>query len=202
MSKDFFAKKAGSYEADKNRVDNVSNIANTILQKINFQPAMHIMDFGSGTGLLLEKIAPYVAKITAVDISQSMNAQLKNKRDSLPCDLDVLEMDLSQSELPTRFDGIMSSMTLHHIQDIDAMLVKLLSHLNDGGFLAIADLDTEDGSFHKEDTGVHHCGFDRKALEARVRSAGFINVETHDASIVLKPYGQYGVFLLTASKPV
>lgn len=201
MSKDFFANKANSYEADKNRVNNVANIANTILQKINLQPAMHIMDFGSGTGLLLEKIAPYVSKITAVDISQSMNRQLRSKQDSLPCELDIVEMDLAQTELPTSFDGIMSSMTLHHIQDIDAMLGKLLSNLNAGGFLAIADLDTEDGSFHKEDTGVHHCGFDRGALEARVRQAGFVDVETRDASIVSKPYGQYNVFLLTASKP-
>lgn len=201
MSKDFFANKANSYEADKNRVNNVANIANTILQKINLQPAMHIMDFGSGTGLLLEKIAPYVSKITAVDISQSMNRQLRSKQDSLPCELDIVEMDLAQTELPTSFDGIMSSMTLHHIQDIDAMLGKLLSNLNEGGFLAIADLDTEDGSFHKEDTGVHHCGFDREVLEARVRQAGFVDVETRDASIVSKPYGQYNVFLLTASKP-
>lgn len=202
MNKDFFEHKAHTYESDKNRVDNVSNIANTILEKVNFKPAMHIMDFGSGTGLLLEKIAPYVEKITAVDISQSMNQQLDSKRDSLACELDILELDLAQSELTSTFDGIISSMTLHHVQDIDAMFSKLLTNLNEGGFLAIADLDTEDGSFHTEDTGVFHSGFDREMLELRVRDAGFIDVETHNASVVLKPHGQYDVFLLTATKPV
>ena len=202
MSNDFFAHKAGNYESDKNRVDNVANIANTLLQTVTLDPAMHIMDFGSGTGLLLEKVAPYVGKITAVDISESMNQQLDNKRSSLPCELDILALDLDQDGLAETFDGIISSMTLHHIKDVDAMFRKLLTNLNSGGFIAIADLDTEDGSFHTEDTGVHHFGFDRKDLESRVRDAGFVDVETHNASIVVKPHGHYDVFLLTAKSPV
>ncbi len=201
MSNDFFAHKADVYEKDKNRVDNVNNIAKTILDKITFAPNMEIMDFGSGTGLLLEKIAPFVKKITAVDISESMNQQLDKKRALLGCELDIVAMDLASSDLPQKFNGIISSMTLHHIEDIDVILTKLMGNLSEGGFLAIADLDTEDGSFHTEDTGVHHFGFDRTYLEKRALDAGFVDVATHSASTVIKAHGQYGVFLLTARKP-
>ncbi|WP_372986705.1 methyltransferase domain-containing protein [Marinobacter sp.] len=83
MSKDYFAHKADTYEQNRDRVDNVTNIANTILEKAHIDPSMHLMDFGSGTGLLLERIAPHVQKITAVDISPSMNRQLSEKRASL-----------------------------------------------------------------------------------------------------------------------
>ena len=70
MSTDYFQNKSKDYEKDKNRVNNVKNIAETIKQNISFHKSMHIMDFGSGTGLLLEEIAPLVNKITAVDISK------------------------------------------------------------------------------------------------------------------------------------
>ena len=57
MPKDHFAEKASSYEQNRERVDNVAQIARAISNAIQFQPAMELMDFGSGTGLLLERIA-------------------------------------------------------------------------------------------------------------------------------------------------
>ena len=200
MSNDYFEHKADSYEQVKSRVDNVENIANSILNNVKFSKAMHIMDFGSGTGLLLERVAPFVDKITAIDISKSMNEQLNNKRENLGCELEILEMDLSKSRLDKKFDGIISSMTMHHIEDIKSMFTKLYSLLNDDGVIAIADLDLEDGSFHTEDTGVFHFGFDRQTFLNSATEAGFKNVKVTSASTVHKPQGNYPVFLLTGNR--
>lgn len=197
MTKDYFEHKAGSYEQSKNRVDNVENIANSILRAVKLDKTMHIMDFGSGTGLLLERVAPHVAKITAVDISQSMNRQLLEKQGRLGCEIETMEVDLEQSEVEQKFDGIISSMTLHHIKEIGTMIAKLHSMLNENGFIAIADLDTEDGSFHAEDTGVFHSGFDRDEIIKVAQEAGFRNVAVSSASVVHKPQGDFPVFLLT-----
>ena len=199
MSNDFFQNKAASYEQDNHRVANVETIASAILSRIDFKPDMEIMDFGSGTGLLLEQIAPSVRSITAVDISQSMNQQLEQKRNSLPCELKIIEKDLTNSDLNRKFDGIISSMTLHHVDDLKSMFAKLHSMLKPGGFIALADLETENGSFHKEDTGVFHFGFSDKELIDFATGSGFSNVEVNPASTVHKPYGDYPVLLLTAS---
>lgn len=198
MNHDYFQHKASSYEQNQSRVANVENIAHSILSQITFEQNMHIMDFGSGTGLLLERIAPYVNKITAVDISHSMNQQLAQKKDDLACDLDMLAIDLSITDLEDTFDGIISSMTMHHIEDTKAMFAKFHAMLNENGFIAIADLDLEDGTFHKEDTGVFHFGFGRDRLLEIAREVGFKNVSICDASTVHKPQGSYPVFLLTA----
>ena len=198
MSNDFFKHKAESYEQDNHRVENVATIASSILSRIDFKPDMDIMDFGSGTGLLLEQIAPFVRSITAVDISKSMNQQLNKKRTSLDCELEIIEMDLTKSNLDRKFDGIISSMTLHHVDDLKSMFDKLHSMLMPGGFIALADLETEDGSFHTEDTGVYHFGFSRKELMDLATGAGFSQVEVNPASTVHKPYGDYPVLLLTA----
>ena len=110
MSKDYFEQKAESYDSDASRVSNVDNIANSILSSIPFNKNMHIMDFGSGTGLLLERVAPFVKKITAVDVSEAMCKQLSEKIKNLDCEVEILQLDLSKTKLDMKFDGIISSM--------------------------------------------------------------------------------------------
>ncbi len=199
MSNDLFKHKADSYEKADYRVENVANIARSIISRINLEPDMNIMDFGAGTGLLLEKIAPAVGCILAVDISQSMLEQLDKKRAGLGCELELIEMDLSSSHLDRKFDGIISSMTMHHVDDTDAMFKKFHAMLNSGGFIAIADLETEDGSFHTEETGVFHLGFDRNEFVELAAAAGFGGIKVTVVSTVHKPQGDYPVLLLTAT---
>jgi hypothetical protein len=66
-------------------------------------------------------------------------------------------------------------MTLHHIPDIDGILGRFHALLVPGGRLCVADLDTEDGSFHGPGAKVH-LGFDRGDLAARMVRAGFTGV--------------------------
>ncbi|MFO1194682.1 MAG: class I SAM-dependent methyltransferase [Rhodoferax sp.] len=197
MTIDHFARKAGSYEQDPNRVGNVQTIAGAIRGVFQLDRSMHLMDFGSGTGLLLEGLAPHVARFTAVDVSPSMHAQLRAKQDRLGCPLEMIEADLERVDLDRTFDGIVSSMTMHHIRNIEAMFGKFHAMLREGGFIAIADLDQEDGSFHTEDTGVHHLGFDRAAIAASATGAGFRQVQVTTASVVQKGGRGYPIFLLT-----
>lgn len=200
MNKDYFEQKAESYDKNANRVSNVDNIANSIISSIPFNKNMHIMDFGSGTGLLLERVAQFVKKITAVDVSEAMCKQLNQKIKNLDCEVEILQLDLTKTKLDMKFDGIISSMTMHHIKDTQAMFNDFYTMLNDNGVIAISDLDTEDGTFHTEDTGVFHFGFDRKEFQDKAIAAGFKNVKIITASIDEKPHGKFPVFLLTGNK--
>lgn len=200
MVPDHFAHKADTYEQNRKRVENVSNIGDAVLATCALEPTMHLMDFGSGTGLLLEQVAAHVAKITAIDISPAMNQQLREKLDRLACQVEIIETDLEKHSLAQQFDGIISSMTMHHVANVPAMLEKFHQMLKPGGFIALADLDTEDGSFHSEDTGVFHNGFDRTDFARQAEAAGFQSVQTVFASVIKKPHRDFGVFLLTAVK--
>jgi len=200
-TKDYFSEKSKVYETEPARVDNVTNIADAILNKLTYDKiTTHVMDFGSGTGLLTTKVAPHVRKITTVDISPSMNEQLRSKKDSLPCELTMLELDLSTAELDETFDGIISSMTIHHVEDTLALFQKFHRLLNSGGTIALADLDTEDGTFHSDDTGVFHFGFDQEEFATLAKKAGFEDVNIEIVSVAKKPYGEYPIFLLTGYK--
>ena len=173
VQKDYFLEKAKDYDTHKPRTENVENIAHGILKESFFSKEMSVMDFGSGTGLLLSEIAPYVKTITAVDISASMNEVLRSKKDTIKCELELIETDLTKETINKSFDAIVSSMTIHHIKNVLELFKKFYSLLNKNGFIAIADLDLEDGSFHTTDTGVFHFGFDREEFLNTAKKAGF-----------------------------
>jgi cyclopropane fatty-acyl-phospholipid synthase-like methyltransferase len=197
---DHFEHKSKSWDMSSMRVKNAKGIAELIVKNIKLNKAMKLMDFGAGTGLLSYFIAPFVSKITAVDNSPSMLLEFKNKCNEFVCETEVIEKDLSKDTLDEKFDGIISSMTIHHLEDIVALFKKFYNMLNDGGFIAIADLDTEDGSFHSDGTGVFHHGFDREVLEAIAEEAGFKEIHFELASTINKPHATFTVFLMTAVK--
>ena len=197
-SEDKFAHKAKEYDALQRRLDTANAIANKIKENINLTKETHIIDFGSGTGLLLEALSNDIGKVTAIDISPSMTNILREKE--LPCKLDIKELDLTKQELDIQVDGIVTSMTMHHIKDIEAMLKKFSKMLKPNGFIAIADLESEDGTFHSTDTGVEHLGFDKEEFKKIVEQNGFKNCKIETATKISKPHKDFNIFLLTAIK--
>ena len=198
--KDHFAYKAKEYETEIRRTNNVLNIADGIKDKIVFKNTDHIIDFGSGTGLLTQEFAPYVKKITAIDMSKSMTEILRAKENSFKCELEIKEIDIITYKTNNKYDGIISSMTIHHIEDIEKLFKQFYSILNDGGAIGLADLETEDGSFHSVDTGVFHFGFDKDEFLQIASKVGFKNLKIQTISVVEKPYGKFPIFLLTGVK--
>ncbi|QIR76057.1 methyltransferase domain-containing protein [Sulfurospirillum diekertiae] len=200
-SKDYFHEKSKTYEKEVTRTNNVKNIGEAILERLIYdKTTTHVMDFGSGTGLLTEQIAPFVRKMTTIDISPSMNEALRAKKEQLPCELEMLEIDLVNTEVDATFDGIISSMTIHHVEDVQALFHTFYRLLNSGGTIALADLDKEDGTFHTEDMGVFHFGFDQEEFATWAQKAGFEDVTIEIVSVAKKPYGDYPIFLLTGRK--
>jgi tRNA (cmo5U34)-methyltransferase len=197
---DHFAHKSKSWDMNSKRVQNAKGIAELIVNNIKLNKLMEIMDFGAGTGLLSYFVAPYVEKIVAVDNSPSMLQEFQNKCGQFSCNTEVVEKDLSTDTLDRKFDGIISSMTIHHLEDIPALFSKLYDMLDDHGFIALADLDSEDGTFHSDNTGVFHYGFDRQMLAQYAQEAGFKDVTFSLANKISKPHAEFTVFLMTAMK--
>ena len=200
MVVDNFAHKSKSWDMNSKRVQNAKSIAELIIENVTFSSTMKVMDFGAGTGLLSYFVAPHVETIVAVDNSPSMLEKFKEKSSEFACKTEVLELDLSQNNLEEKFDGIISSMTIHHLEETKALFEKFYNMLNKDGFIAIADLDSEDGTFHSDNTGVFHFGFDRKELEAIAKEVGFKEIRFELASTINKPHNDFTVFLMLGWK--
>jgi len=198
--KDFFAFKANDYEKDVRRTGNVADIADGILKEVNFTTDDHVMDFGSGTGLLTQEIAPYVKKITCIDMSKSMTDVLRTKEVDFACELAIKEIDITKVIIDETYDAIISSMTIHHVKDIKKLFEQFYNMLESDGIIALADLETEDGTFHSVDTGVFHFGFDKEWFLNIAKEVGFKNLKIQTISVAKKPYGDFPIFLLTGNK--
>jgi cyclopropane fatty-acyl-phospholipid synthase-like methyltransferase len=198
---DLFAHKSKNWDMNSKRVKNAKSIAELIVKNIKLDKEMKLMDLGAGTGLLSYFVAPFVGKIVAVDTSPSMLREFESKCDDFACETEVKNIDIVKyDEKNEEFGGVISSMTIHHIEDIPALMKKLYDMVEKGGFIALADLDIEDGSFHSDNTGVFHYGFDRQKLTEYAKEAGFSDVTFSTASTINKPHADFTVFLMTATK--
>lgn len=197
MLHDNFKDKAKDW--DKNSNTNTKTVGGAILEKISLHREMELLDFGTGTGILGFEIARHVKKIYGVDTSHSMLEELRAKnRPELS--IEPLYQDIITSPLQRTFDGLISSMTLHHIEDLHRFFSTIHTNIQEDGFIAIADLELEDGNFHSDNSGVFHFGFDTDKLCHIVKFCGFKDVECVQVNTIKKPNHEYGVFLLTARK--
>lgn len=210
VDREHFDEKAATWD-DPARTTRAAAVAERILQRVPMGPDSHVLDFGSGTGLLGFHLLPRAGSVTFADPSEGMLAQVEAKLEGLEHGTGRTHLfDPERPALPRAYDAVVSLMTLHHVHDPAATLAFLVEHLEPGGWLAVCDLDREDGSFHDEgDLRVHH-GFDRDALAAKLRELGLEEVETSTAWVMTKdgPDGprEYPLFLLTArdrgSRPI
>ena len=194
-----FDNRAKDWDKKDVRVNGAKVIADAIEKKIHLREDMEIIDFGVGTGLLGFEIAKNVKQVYGVDTSEGMIQTLKEKNSDtlhiVPIHQDIIEKPLTQM-----FDGLVSSMTLHHVKELEAFFNMLYNILKDDGFLAIADLESEDGTFHSDNKGVHHFGFDEENLKEIVQKSGFKEVCIEKINTIAKPHRNFGIFLLTARK--
>jgi ubiquinone/menaquinone biosynthesis C-methylase UbiE len=161
-----------------------------------------VLEYGAGTGLVTQALADRVGPVTLADSSAGMRAVLHEKiaAGALPESARVWDLDLERQPAPDeRFDLVVSSMVMHHVKDPAGVLSGFASLLDPGGQVCIADLDSEDGSFHTYDFGGHH-GFDRDEIAAALEAAGFTDVRTQDCTEIHKEGRAYSVFLATGAR--
>jgi putative AdoMet-dependent methyltransferase len=197
---DLFKERAETYDSRDIAKELSTGIGATLLKEIPFHDGMEVMDFGAGTGLICSHVAPLVKKITAVDISESMLDKLMSKQE-LQGKVETVCQDIMETPLDEKFDLIMSAFALHHVEDTDRLIQSLANHLKPGASIALADLDTEDGSFHPEELkGVFHLGFNRDTLKVILEQQEFKNIDFKTAFSINRDGKDYSVFLVVATK--
>ena len=201
-----FDERAKDWDSDPDKVQRARMVANAIRKTIPLSTGMKALEYGCGTGLLSFALQSDLGQITLADTSQGMLDVLNEKIVSADVtNMHPVRLDLSSDPLPAeQYDLTYSLMTLHHIHDVKSMLVKFRDLLTPKGYLLVADLDKEDGSFHTDGTTDVHLGFDRNELQRIVEATGFRNVSFSTTYEIKKKIGNeekaFLVFLMTAQK--
>lgn len=176
-------------------------IAGELEKMIPINHSMKALEYGAGTGILSFLLKDRFSEITLMDNSQEMIKMCVEKTEyHRTKHIIPLWFDLEHRNFDGKFDIIYNQMVLHHVSDYEAIIYTFHSILNPEGYLAIADLYTEDGSFHGPDVKVH-LGFDPEKLTEILMIAGFTNIKYQTCFEVERESGKkYPVFLLVARK--
>jgi len=203
MSSEHFNKEAVNWDNNPEKTARAKIFAKKIINCIKPSKKMKALEFGCGTGLLSFQLKNYFDEITLVDTSEGMIQVLKEKVKQLkvknfkPYLIDVLEDSTSISKM----DVIYTLMTMHHIEDTNKAAKIFNSLLNKNGFLCIADLVEEDGTFHPTSQNfIGHKGFNKIDLTKLLDNNGFEVVHYAICYEIEKNDKRYPLFLLIAKK--
>jgi ubiquinone/menaquinone biosynthesis C-methylase UbiE len=201
-----FDEKAKTWDSDPEKTVRARTVADAIAKSVPITPDFSAFEYGCGTGLVSFFLSPLLNRIVMADSSKGMLDVLREKiAGGKITSMHPIELDLTLMEAPSeKFNLIYALLTLHHVSDVDRILKVFYSMLTSPGYLCIADLDKEDGSFHGTNfTG--HKGFNRKELYDKTEKIGFRNVRFNTVTELTKHTESgkkkaFPLFLMTAGK--
>lgn len=199
-----FDDEAATWDDDPGHEERQVAVARAIVESLPLGPETRALDIGGGTGRLSILLADRVGSVVVTDPSAGM-VQVASQRieeAGLGDRFRAVQADLTTDRIDGVHDVAWSSMALHHVRDLDALLRSVAGLLADGGRLAIADLDEDpEGAFHADKVDFDgHDGFNREQLSEQLGRAGFGDVNFVDATSIVKNDREFGVFLCTATK--
>ncbi len=175
-----------------------------IVNKVKLGSENHVLDIGTGTGLLMIHFIENVKFITGIDNSKAMLKMLENKITNAGIknvSLQYFDADIDRLT-DNIYDLAISNLTFHHLNHPDEFLKEVYKSIKPGGKICIGDLESEDGTFHDDNTTnyVKHFGFDKENFNTWLKNAGFINTEVKTVFEIEKNDIKYPVFLAYGEK--
>jgi len=142
------------------------------------QPGRLAADIGAGSGFVTEGLIQKGLKVIAVDQSEAMLAEMRNKL----ADSDGIDYRVGEAEtLPITdetVDYVFANMYLHHVGSPPAAIKEMVRVLNAGGRLVITDLDEHTFEFLRTEQYDRWLGFKREDVERWFVEAGLRRVGT------------------------
>ena len=197
-SQEFFASSAGQW--DKVRDELFGSRFHFAALAGLLDRSWVVGDLGCGTGQLSAAIAPFVARVVAVDASAAM---LQTARRRLR---DVNNVDLRRGELESlpiddaRLDAVTMMLVLHHLPEPGKALAEAARVLKPGGRALIVDMLPHDREHYRQQMGHVWLGFSEDQTHRLLEAAGFEAIRI----VPLPPDSSVkgpALFVSTAQKP-
>jgi ubiquinone/menaquinone biosynthesis C-methylase UbiE len=140
----FWTRRAVSWDHGAGNNPGLVKVVNQVVEQAAGAPEDHAVDLGCGSGQVTLALAPKVASILAVDISDKMIRLLvDNARSAGITNVQGRATPVEQLEFaPSSVDVIVSNYALHHLRDADkpVLVQRAYGWLRPGGRLVIGDM--------------------------------------------------------------
>ena len=144
------------------------------------QPGRIAADIGCGTGFITEGLVQKGLKVIAIDSSQNMLSEMKQKFAGLLAGQDLIEYRLGEAgSLPIQdetVDYAFANMYLHHVELPPEAIKEMARILKPEGILVITDLDCHSFEFLKREHNDRWMGFTRDDIKRWFEAAGLRDI--------------------------
>ena len=174
-SQQFFASAAAQW--DKLRQDLFGRGSHLLALPALLDSSWAVGDLGCGTGELSATLAPFVARVIAVDRSPEMLRAAERRLNDMT-NVEIREGELQ--ELPiadAELDAVTLVLVLHHLSDPSAALHEAARVLKPGGRLLVADMLPHDREEYRQQMGHVWLGFGEDQIKRLCSGAGFRDVQ-------------------------
>jgi SAM-dependent methyltransferase len=196
-SEEFFASASGQWEVVRANLFGERFDLHALLALIDAD--LVVGDLGCGTGHVSGLIAPYVARVIAVDASSDM-VQAARKRLKGAANVEVRRGEMEALPIDDdQLDVAVVALVLHHAPDPGRTLNEVRRVLRPGGRVLVVDMMPHDRSEYQQQMGHVWLGFSEKTTKKLLESAGFERVNVRPLPVETDAKGP-GLFTATAVK--
>jgi ArsR family transcriptional regulator len=177
---DYFGRNAERWHEIRSLYVDESEVEAAVLRVIGERPVRDFLDIGTGTGRMLEIMAPRVERGIGIDLSHDMlrvaRAHLE-RADYRHCQ--VRHGDMYNLQVPTgEFDLVIIHQVLHYAEKPAAVIGEAARALRPGGLLVIVDFAPHEEQFLRDEHQHRWLGFEETQVAGWCLGAG---LEAHAA---------------------
>jgi ubiquinone/menaquinone biosynthesis C-methylase UbiE len=194
-SQEFFSSSAGQW--DRLRGELFGERFHLAALAAFAEPDWIVGDLGCGAGQVAAALAPFVARVVAVDASPQMLQAARRRLRGLD-NIDLRRGDLEALPIDdARLDAATLMLVLHHVPEPARALAEASRVLKPGGRLLVVDMLPHDRESYRQQMGHVWLGFSGEHIERMLRECGFGQVRSVPLPADARVKGP-GLFVSTA----
>jgi ubiquinone/menaquinone biosynthesis C-methylase UbiE len=199
----YFAERAADWDTIRALHAPEERVEAALASMIGTKPYRSLLDLGTGTGRVLELLAPSAARAVGVDQSAAMLSLARARIDQAG----LRQVQLRQGDIyapPVERDGydlIVIHQVLHFLDDPARALKEAGRALSPGGRLVVVDFDAHDQEFLRADFAHRRLGFASSEIEGFLAEAGLVGVRSTRVPPATGESGKLTVALWLAEDP-
>jgi ubiquinone/menaquinone biosynthesis C-methylase UbiE len=158
-----------------------------------------LLDAGTGTGRMLELLAPKIRLGIGIDVSSEMLAIARDRLERAGahhCQVrlgDIFRLPFPDGSLEQGLDAALFHQVLHYLDDPQAAIVEAARILKPGGRVVVIDFAPHQLEFLRDELNHRRLGFSDDEVKSWFRTAGLVQSDTRS----IAPAAQAGPDQLT-----
>jgi demethylmenaquinone methyltransferase/2-methoxy-6-polyprenyl-1,4-benzoquinol methylase/ArsR family transcriptional regulator len=199
----YFAEQASDWDRIRALHAPEERVEAALVSMIGDKPYRSLLDLGTGTGRMLELLAPRAVRAVGIDQSAAMLALARSRIDQAG----LRNVHLRQGDIyapPVErdvYDLVVIHQVLHFLDDPDWALREAARALAPGGRLVAVDFDAHDQEFLRTDFAHRRLGFAVAEIEGFLAEAGLVGAQARRVPPAAGESGKLTVVLWLAEDP-